>query len=84
MKGGKFLTKDGPKEKSYNFVKFLNIKKLTLDLQQDLDQETKESKISELEKINSLFSLDLYLPSKALPCIYSGGLIPANDRTVGA
>tara|TARA_B100001248_G_scaffold254060_1_gene232008 strand:- start:1444 stop:2718 length:1275 start_codon:yes stop_codon:yes gene_type:complete len=47
----KFLTKDGPKEKSYNFVKFLNIKKLTLDLQQDLDQETKESKISELEKI---------------------------------
>ena len=47
----KYLTVDGPKDKSYDFVKFLEIKKLSLDLQQDLDDETKASKITELEQL---------------------------------
>ena len=54
----KFLTKDGPKEKSYNYVKFLEIKKLTLDLQQDLEDEMKEQKISELEKLITEFDTE--------------------------
>ena len=54
----KFLTRDGPKEKSYNYVKFLEIKKLTLDLQQDLEDEMKEQKISELEKLITEFDTE--------------------------
>ena len=54
----KFLAKDGPKEKPYNFVKFLEIKKLVLDLQQDLDDEIKATKITELEQLITEFDTD--------------------------
>lgn len=54
----KFLTKDERKEKPYNFVKFLEIKKLVLDLQQDLDDEIKATKIIELEKLITEFDTD--------------------------
>ena len=56
----KFLTKDGGKDKSYDYKKFILIKKLYMDIEQDLDDDIKESKIKELEKEISEFDANHY------------------------
>lgn len=56
----KFLTKDGPKEKSYDFMLFLEIRKISYDLEQDLDDETREAQINELEKLIIKFDTEHY------------------------
>lgn len=56
----KFLTKDGPIEKSYNYLLFLEIKKLSYDLEQDLDDETKSAQLNQLEKLIAQFDMEHY------------------------
>jgi hypothetical protein len=51
----KYLTPDGPKDKTYDFMSFLEIKKLVFDLHQDLDEETQNPIIKKLEQLITEF-----------------------------